>query len=172
MLERNRCALKEWASICDRLARGEQVFVIRKGGILERRDGFEVEHREFFLFPTRFHERGDAPPGSVTLSIYATVEKVAWVDDLERARRLQGHGLPAGDVEKRFRYGRRPGVHALALRAYRLSEPKVVADARAYDGCRSWVELAEELPVGAAEPALDADAFRSGVAKLEAILEG
>ena len=31
--------------------------IIRKGGIAEGRDGFAFRHREFFLFPTFFHEQ-------------------------------------------------------------------------------------------------------------------
>jgi hypothetical protein len=159
MLSSNRYALKEWETVCDRLGRGEDILVLRKGGILERRAGFRLEHREFFLFPTRFHGKGEAPPARVDLLLYAGVEEDLEVRDLDRLRRLDGcHALPWEDVERRFHYGDEKGVHALVLRAWRLAEPHPLPDARAYEGCRSWVELARELPVGAARPVLgDAD---------------
>ena len=39
--------------------------------IRERRGDFDVDHREFFLFPTVFHEKGQAPPDRVELTLYA-----------------------------------------------------------------------------------------------------
>src|SRR5215218_9226199 len=48
---------KEWALVCEALGRGEQSVILRKGGIAEGQDGFAFKHREFFLFPTFFHEQ-------------------------------------------------------------------------------------------------------------------
>ena len=173
MLAQNRFALKEWATICDRLGRAEFILLVRKGGIFERRDGFEVEHPEFFLFPTHFHEKGETPPSEVTLELYADVEEDRWVKDLEALRRLDGHhGLAWSDVEQRFHYGKEKGVHVLALRAYRLARPHVLADARTYDGCRSWVELDSELPVARGAPIVDADEFRRRLGSIRSILHG
>jgi hypothetical protein len=42
--------------VVDALARGEQVLILRKGGIHEQRGEFRVSHREFWLFPTQYHE--------------------------------------------------------------------------------------------------------------------
>ena len=50
---------KEWALVCQALGDGRQRVIIRKGGIAEGRDGFAFKHREFFLFPTFFHEQLD-----------------------------------------------------------------------------------------------------------------
>ncbi len=173
MLERCRYALKEWSAVCDGLARGEHVLILRKGGLLERRGGFELEHREFFLFPTRFHAEGARPPERVALDLYATVEDDVEVGDLETLRRLEGkHGVPWEDVERRFNYGRERGVHAIALRAYRLAAPRVLPNASAYDGCRSWVELEEELPVDHQGPVLNRTDFRRRLEEIQAVLHG
>src|SRR5271165_6545650 len=48
-------AFKEWAIVCDSIARGETSLIFRKGGIAEGRDGFQFKHQSFFLFPTYFH---------------------------------------------------------------------------------------------------------------------
>src|SRR6476620_1352576 len=50
---------KEWALVCAALGAGRQTVIIRKGGIAEGRDGFAFRHREFFLFPTFFHEHAN-----------------------------------------------------------------------------------------------------------------
>src|SRR6185503_8443288 len=52
-------ALKEWASVCEALSTGRQILLLRKGGISESIGGFEVEHREFLLFPTYLHQSTD-----------------------------------------------------------------------------------------------------------------
>jgi hypothetical protein len=48
--------LKEWAIICKALEDGRQTLLLRKGGIMEYRKGFEVKHNEFLLYPTFEHQ--------------------------------------------------------------------------------------------------------------------
>src|ERR687889_2309993 len=49
-------ALKEWAIVCKALEKGKQMLLLRKGGIMEYRKGFEVKHNEFLLYPTFEHQ--------------------------------------------------------------------------------------------------------------------
>jgi hypothetical protein len=173
MLARNRYALKEWAPVCERLGSGDQILLLRKGGLLERKEGFQVEHREFFLFPTRFHAEAEGPEERVELRLYATVEDEVRVDELDRLRALEGqHAVPWEDVEKRFHYGKERGVNVLALRAYRLTRPHSIDNARDYGGCRSWVELRSDLPVEHEGPVLSREAFRRKLEALQAALHG
>lgn len=180
-------ALKEWAVICAELAAGRQMILLRKGGLREPAGGFRVDHRAFFLFPTYVHQNEDelvesarralpgilreAPPaGELHLQLYATAEAAVEVASLDPLRRLQGwHVLAWLAVERRFHY-RRPGLHVIALRVYRLAAPLVVPSLFGYDGCRSWVELESALPVTGARPVLDDGAFRARMAALEAVL--
>ncbi len=151
----NRHALKEWGTVCDALAGGRAAVLIRKGGIRDRAPGFEALHREFFFFPTRFHEKGETPPSHVDLSLYGRVLADYPVRDLAPLRGLQDlHTVPWEDVEKRFHYGKEPGVHVLAVRAYPLERPHRIEDAGRYEGCRSWVEFPSALPVKARGPSM------------------
>jgi len=59
VLATHNVALKEWAIVDEWLGSGRQVVLLRKGGIHEQRGQFEVEHREFFLFPTYVHQKAD-----------------------------------------------------------------------------------------------------------------
>src|SRR5687768_11757609 len=43
-VELMRTAFKEWAIIVDALARGDQILILRKGGISEGREGFQIDH--------------------------------------------------------------------------------------------------------------------------------
>ncbi len=173
MLATNPVALKEWAIVDQYVGSGRQVLLLRKGGIHEQRGGFEMEHREFFLFPTYVHQKAeDLVPGAraefeavvaaaptdrtVTLRHYAVVDEVVTVTSLEPLRALADqHILSWPAVEGRFRYRNRPGLHALLLRAYRLPHPATIVNRAAYDGCVSWVELEERLPTAGCVPVLD-----------------
>ena len=53
-------ALKEWAIVCKAIEDGKQVLLFRKGGIMEYRNGFELKHKVFFLFPTFEHQSIDS----------------------------------------------------------------------------------------------------------------
>jgi hypothetical protein len=173
MLARGRHALKEWGSVCEGLGRGDHILLLRKGGIEDSRAGFKLEHREFFLFPTRVHEEGGEPPEEVELTFFAQVASEIGVDNLERLRRLKGqHGLPEAQAEKRFHYGRHPGLCALALRVYPLRHPHRVERARRFDGCRTWVELGEDLAEPLSGPVLGDAAFAERLEALRAMAYG
>ncbi|HET6230573.1 MAG TPA: DUF1802 family protein [Longimicrobiaceae bacterium] len=178
MLDANRSALKEWAAVERALADGRTALLIRKGGIHEKRGGFEVEHREFWLFPTGFHQNADeladdfrglaglpVPPSrdEVRLGVYAVVEEAFRVESLDALERLKGlHPLAPETIRSRFAYRNKPYLHALVLRAHVLPEPHVVPNTLDYEGCISWVQMDAELPTATARPAmLDAEFART-----------
>ena len=144
---------KEWALVCEALGRGEQSIILRKGGIAEGRDGFSFKHREFFLFPTFFHEqvekvRGDAGQiparreGEIEIGFFERLEQSFVVTEWRTAAALEPfHILREEVVRERFDYDEAPGVHVAFVRVYRLAEPWVFSDAPRYGGCRSWVNL-------------------------------
>ena len=56
MMAETKVAFKEWAVVVEALGAGEQILILRKGGIHEQRGQFTVAHGEFWLFPTQYHE--------------------------------------------------------------------------------------------------------------------
>ena len=52
-------ALKEWAVTVQALAQGQQILLLRKGGIHESGKNFRVIHPDFLLYPTYEHQRED-----------------------------------------------------------------------------------------------------------------
>ncbi|MGE0681487.1 MAG: DUF1802 family protein [Candidatus Binatia bacterium] len=176
MLARNSLALKEWAVVVESLARGKQILLLRKGGLYERQGRFSTEPTEFFFFPTYVHqmEQGVVPeaapelrtvlqnrPASDQLSItrYATVTNVHWLDSREQVQELTGlHCWTSETVEKRFTY-KHPGLYLFVLRVYQLSRVYTLPALKRYLGCRSWVELADSLGTESATPVLDDEAF-------------
>ncbi len=155
---------KEWSLVCDALGRGEQSLILRKGGIAEGRDGFSFRHREFFLFPTFFHEQLGKVRGvpmalptkidEIVVSLYAVVEKTARIVSLEMARALAPlHVLSPEVVQERFGY-KDEGLNLAFVRVFRLQSAWILADEKRFGGCRSWVELPAPPP-SAMEPVLD-----------------
>ena len=179
-----RTALKEWAVLCDAMARGDIVAMVRKGGIREQRAGFVVRHDRFLLYPTFFHAREDelAPrfratlgsagatqpsPGVVRLSLVADVAAVWQVSNLESLPAIErDHGLAWTAVESRFNYRGVPGVQVVAVRVARLPAMAELPEARRYAGCVSWVELDRDVDVGGAAPVLDPATFDARIARM------
>src|SRR6185436_3570605 len=99
-------AFKEWAVVVDALGRGEQIIILRKGGISEGRGGFQIEHNRFLLFPTLFHQQRESvlpaaqlrydalthrlSPSSVHLEFFAEVVDWKLLESLDAALRLRG----------------------------------------------------------------------------------
>ena len=76
----NHTALKEWSSVIDALGRGEQVILIRKGGIAD--PNFGVEAKRFYLFPTNYHE-GSSSPIAIPIRNWCEVVRVWQIRDLD-----------------------------------------------------------------------------------------
>ncbi|GGR14690.1 DUF1802 family protein [Deinococcus ruber] len=148
-------ALKEWDTQAQALALGQTAVILRKGGIMETHDGFEVEHRRFLLYPTFLHQnevelrsefrpllRPDPAPGVLTLPAMAEVMQVWKVEDLGRALTLEPfQALNAAAIERRFHYRNRPWLHALLLRVSPLTTPLELEETPEMLGCVSWVPL-------------------------------
>jgi hypothetical protein len=187
---RTSAALKEWAIVCRALEDGRQTLLIRKGGIEEIKAGFQVTHRDFWLFPTYVHQKAadlvpavhpeferlqtSRPPGdAVPFQLYATVEEVVKAMDLDRLRSLEGHHILSWDcIASRFHYRNKPGVHVMILRVYRRPGIVALRNTPRYDGCVSWVDLEQSLETEGCTPALSDDGFTARLADIRARLAG
>lgn len=170
-------AFKEWAIIVDALARGEQIFILRKGGIHEGRGGFQPEHREFLLFPTLFHQQREsvippaqkrfdeiAPffPESNVLRLQYLAELVEWhqIESLETLKRLRPQHIWKDEVLlERFEWGKERAIYALALRVFQLPVALELPMLPEYGGCKSWVEVAHPITTNDCTPAIPPEEF-------------
>jgi len=158
--------------------------ILRRGGIADPDGAFHPGHGAFLLFPTQFHQsvdqladwaRGEqaaAPPdGYVTISLSA-VAAGAWpVRDAASLARLRGLHAWSDTVasERLERDGDGP-LWAVALRVAVLPRPATLPMRPVYGGCRSWIELEEEVDVTAARPALDDGAFETELRRFKSAL--
>jgi hypothetical protein len=144
---------KEWAIVCQALGEGQQTVILRKGGIAEGRDGFAFRHREFFLFPTFFHEQLEKTrltdrivpkPNEfqVEIQFFAKILHACRLQSWETAAALERfHVLKRSVVQERFDDLRASGIHAAFVRVFRLDPSWILPNEKRYAGCRSWVQL-------------------------------
>jgi len=169
MTTENSIALKEWAAVCLALAEGRQSLLLRKGGIAEGSGGFRMEHAEFWMFPTQFHQspgqltpegaellsrvqHGAPAAGRLRIDCYATIRSVAFIDDEKRLSELDGrHVMSADVVRERFHY-RRPGLFIAAVEVFLRPAAIELVDEPRYAGCHSWVELSSPISTAGLVP--------------------
>jgi hypothetical protein len=160
---------KEWAMVCEALGRGWQSIILRKGGIAEGHDGFSFQHREFFLFPTWFHEQrekvrtpdiemGGPNADKIEIKFFAKLEFVRVVTSWPMVEALTPlHILQPEVVRERFEYDEAPGVHVGFVRIFRVIPTWTFLNQKKYGGCRSWVKLPETPANLRLEPMLEGD---------------
>ncbi len=188
MKDKNRFALKEWAVVLKALSEGRQILLLRKGGLIEKKAAFTVEHSEFFIYPTYLHQQRNGiipaaredlerllasppPDEQVTLSHYAVVHDAWRMTDLVQLQRLAGcHIFNADEIQKRFLYGKTPGLYLILLRIHQLPKPFRLPVRPHYAGCRSWVDLEQELPTAGCRPVLDDAAFDLEIRRITALV--
>lgn len=166
---------------------GKQILLLRKGGIREQKKGFSVDHSEFFLFPTLPHQleeslipavhqdfrslaASQAGNQKIEIKCYGVVEEVITVSQLDCLRHLERkHILNWNCFERRFHY-RKPGLHLILLRVYKLSKSHQIRAQKKYEGCVSWVEIEEALSTQGAEMVLPEVEFEFKVNEIRELL--
>jgi hypothetical protein len=185
-----KTAFKEWAIVTDALGHGEQILILRNGGIAEGPGGFHVEQPRFLLFSTLYHQQRESvlpaaqarydeiaphlPPPEI-LRLEYSAEVVAWrkLDSLAAIERLRGQHIWREEVlAQRFDWGRQQSIFALAVRVARLPRPIELPMLPSYGGCKSWIELATDVPTDAAQPVLTEAAFQARLHQFETALAG
>ena len=162
--------LKEWAVVCRALEQGRQTVLLRKGGIYEAAGEFELENREFLLFPTYLHqnlkmlkpsehagfEPRSAEPEQVSISAAGVVTDILALKSRAQVDAIDDeHVWTPPLIDMRFNYRPENPLYLLLVRAYRLPQPATLANTPAYAGCKSWVPLDQAVDVGDAQPVLD-----------------
>lgn len=172
----NQIAFKEWAAIVSALAEGKQILIVRKGGIHEEGGQFQIEHNEFFLFPTFEHQKvEDLKPeahsylrkaiaekpssNQIPIRYYAETKSIFQLTNEQDIARLDRfHIWSEKAMTQRFHFGKQKGLFVLAVRVYQLPE-KLVPVLAEYGGCKSWVQLECNLTTKGATPVLSDQNF-------------
>ena len=184
-----RVAFKEWEIVVDALGRGDQILLLRKGGIHEGRGGFRPEHQRFLLFPTRYHQQrecvvasaqarfdamlhqGPDSGGMVRLGFGAELVEARRLESLAQAKALRGQHIWRDEViERRFDWGKNRAIHVLAVRVFRLARAVELPMTTAYAGCQSWIKLERDIATDGATTVLDDEAFGKKLAEFHTVV--
>ena len=182
-------ALKEWAVTVQALADGDQIMMLRKGGIHEESKDFRVVHPEFLLYPTYLHQREDllkdshrpalrrlladcpADDAAVPLTHWARAEALLEIDDQGQVDNLAPHHIwTDAYAQARLHWKPMAPLTVLLLRVYRLETPAAVPFLPEYGGCKSWVDIIPTIRLGAARPVLDDARFAEKLAAVQTAL--
>ena len=162
--------LKEWDTVCDALRSGRQIILLRKGGIAEGPGGFQIEHRQFVLFPTFLHQdyrmlKPEAhpqyrpqlsEPDHLKIDTAAAITNIVQLANREQLANLDAeHIWTAPLIDMRFSYKPELPLYLLIVRAFRLPAPTTIANTPRYAGCKSWVPLDQQVDCTGARPVLD-----------------
>ncbi len=183
--EKISVGLKEWASVCSALEAGEQMLILRKGGIHESAGEFELEHPQFLLFPTYLHQKPEmlkpearkwckvalVEPEQVRLSCAAEVSDIMQIQSRSQIDAIEDqHIWTPPLIDMRFNYRPQNPLYLLLVRIYRLAKPVTIANTPAYAGCKSWVPLEMEIEAADACAVLDAREYERRRAEIRAKL--
>jgi hypothetical protein len=177
-------ALKEWQSVCDALADGCQIILLRKGGIYESGGEFEIEHRQFLLFPTYVHQNPamlkpgckvqqlPAEPDQINLRNAAEITNIIPMRSRATMDALADqHIWTPALIDMRFNYRPENPLYLLLVRAYALPHPITLQNTPAYAGCKSWVPPEKPIETGSAIPTIENEAYnqrRESILKIAA----
>ena len=165
----NHTALKEWSNVVAALGRGEQVILIRKGGIAD--PSFGVEAERFYLYPTYFHQGESDQRPSVTITHWCEVARTWTVRDAEQLARLEPLVvIPRETLDARYRFRPDQSLYILGVRTFALLHPVEIKFNEIYAGCKSWVSVDEEVDIDGSRPVLDEAELAGKFAEVERAL--
>ena len=150
--------LKEWATVVKALENGKQTVILRKGGILETDSGFNVESKEFLLFPTWEHQeeiflkpefhnflndvlKQKPKKGFNKISSFA---KVLYEKDIKSNETINAlssfHVWSNAYIQERMNWMPEKPMKAVFLQAFNIEEMMIPLKTE-FQGCKSWVEI-------------------------------
>jgi hypothetical protein len=185
-------ALKEWAAAIRALQNGDQIMIMRKGGIEEETRDFQVKSNSFYLYPAYEHQKKELlkeayrgqidetllewnPDSAATvITVYAElVEDIEIMDQAQIDRLYAFHIWTERFTEDRLHWKRKNPLHLLLLRIYKLEHPLEVDIRSEYNGCKSWIELqGDSVVMPAGRPVIDDQTFEATITKIKEALQG
>lgn len=151
-------ALKEWATVVKALETGNQIILLRKGGILETASGFNLESKKFLFFPTYEHQdtesiksqyygylaeaRENQPKeGFNVITSFAEVLDERDLNSMEKIENLSSfHIWSDSYMVERMSWMPEKPMKAIFLKVFKIA-PIQVPVLPDYQGCKSWIEL-------------------------------
>jgi hypothetical protein len=165
----NHTALKEWSNVVAALGVGEQVILIRKGGIADPSFGIDAER--FYLYPTYFHQGESESRPSIEITHWCEVVRTWTTSDPVVLRRLAPLVvMPPETLDARYRFRPDQALYVIGVRTWKLPRPTDVRFRDEYGGCKSWVSVDEEIDISGSSPVLGEAELQAKLGELGAII--
>lgn len=182
-------ALKEWQVAVQALEQGEQVLLLRKGGIRETEGKFAVEHDRVLLYPTYEHQQprflkpeyadlvepvaSGWHPDTIRIGSWAIITEIFQVTNAERVADLSlYHIWTAEFIAERLKWKPSQPLYVLLLRTYRLNHAQQIDYSPEYGGCRSWIDLVMPIDLEDSQVVLSDREYAQQVERIRAIVGG
>ena len=155
-------ALKEWAIVCNALEDGLQTVLLRKGGIMEYKDGFEVKHDSFFLYPTLEHQSREYLQSNylekfdreytnpinadgqnrISIKSWAKVERIIEIFNANELVKINDYHIWNNKyLQLRMNYNSSKPLTVMVIRVYKLLSPLNLEIDPKWSGCKSWIDI-------------------------------
>lgn len=174
--------LKEWSTVVGALEAGEQLVILRKGGIMETASGFLLESRKFLLYPTWEHQteqnirkpflyhmqRKRPPPDMNTITSYAQVLYECDVDSNDTIEQLEDFHIWSREyiMSRRAWQPQRP-MRAVFLKVFKI-DPITIPILDEYSGCKSWLD--SDITCDDGQPVLNDKQIKPQLDKFQSIV--
>jgi len=160
-------SLKEWAIIIRALEKGDQTIILRKGGILDVESGFKIESKKFLLYPTQEHQESNhikpqfykyleyvksnlPKEGFNRIMSYAEVLEEVDISSEEIIKKLSAYHIWSDSyIKERRNWQSEKPMRVAFLKIYKIP-PFNTPIKPEYQGCKSWININAEIPVGEA----------------------
>jgi hypothetical protein len=184
-------ALKEWAVAINALETGKTIMLLRKGGIHEVNGRFTVAHEKVLLYPTYEHQKPsllkpeyadgvyqlpskgqpETEKISCKISSWAEITEIFLVNDESKVKALlKFHIWNEHFISDRLRWKPQQPLYILLLRAYKLPKIQEIPHLPEYNGCKSWINLAQEIDLQGSELAISQTTYNQQVAEIRDVL--
>lgn len=164
-------ALKEWAVAIEALQQGKTIMLLRKGGIKEEGNRFQVTYDQVLLYPTYEHQQSHLlkieyanqvesvisgwHPENIRIGSWAKITEILQISEQSTVNALLPYHIWNEQfAAERFNWKPRQPLYILLLRVYQLLEPVQISYQQEYGGCRSWIDLMEPISIQGIVPVL------------------
>ena len=179
-------ALKEWAVAVEALEKGKTIMLLRKGGIKEEGNRFQVAYDQVLLYPTSEHQQPNLlkneydnqvkpvtsgwHPETVCINSWAKITDILQVGQQSTVSALLPYHIWNDQFAvERFKWKPRQPLYILLLRVYQLPKPLSISYHQEYGGCRSWINLLEPISIHDITPVLNEQEYSRHVQEIKQI---
>lgn len=164
-------ALKEWSIAVNALENGKTIMLLRKGGIHEEGGRFKVAHQQVLLYPTYEHQQSFMlkdeyanlvypvtsgwHPETISMNSWAEITHILPVADESTVNELLPfHIWNEHFISDRLKWKSNQPLFVLLLRTYKLPQVQHIPYSPKYGGCKSWIDLYEQVELEDSKPVL------------------